>query len=139
VWDVLSSQEAVEFVFNAFRDKANNGDDILSESVVTSVSDSLVQECLDRGSTDNISVVLVTLSSMSQECFTSCLATVDSDLNLGGITTNLGFTDEDQDVAELQGNIILDPSPPPVNVIKVMADMNQNLPPSSPMKGTRLF
>jgi len=139
VWDVLSSQEAVDFVYQAFLEELRRGQ-VLDESIVAKVSDSLVQDCLDRGSTDNISVVLVTFPALTAMSSSSSTPNGVEESPPITISTDLGFRDDVDDVPR-ENEVMLDsdPSPNPVNVIKVMADMNQNLPPSSPMKGTRLF
>uniref|UniRef100_A0A7S2WAS5 PPM-type phosphatase domain-containing protein n=1 Tax=Mucochytrium quahogii TaxID=96639 RepID=A0A7S2WAS5_9STRA len=49
VWDVLSDQEAVEFIKKAVSDGANMDD----------LSKMLVQEALNRGSTDNVTALVV--------------------------------------------------------------------------------
>ena len=137
VWDVLTSQEAVEFVHKAFCEEVASGR-CLTESAVTKVSDSLVQECLDRGSMDNISVVLVTFPAMEQSCLSA--ASLHS-WDESGCAAGKQWSSADLTGNELLAEqaTALETSPPPVNVNMVLADMNQNLPPSSPMKGTRLF
>lgn len=117
VWDVFTSQEAVDYVYMAFRQETACGNS-LTEQTIARVSDSLVQACLDKGSTDNISVVLVTFAGLEQSCHPGAEMMVENNL------------EKEQD---------LELSPPSVNVNMVMADMNKNLPEASPMKGTKLF
>ena len=64
---------------------ASGGSSRLTECIVTRVSDSLVQLCLDRGSTDNISVILVTFPALEQSCRAATSTTPAPDLSsIGG-------------------------------------------------------
>jgi serine/threonine protein phosphatase PrpC len=136
VWDVLTSQEAVEFVYRSFQEEVASGRSV-TEDIVAKVSDSLVQECLNRGSTDNISVVLVTFPALEKNCLEIIQRKSCEEQEEEGVKDSGSSSEATSN--ELKQSHTLEPSPPPVNVNMVLADMNKNLPPSSPMKGTRLF
>lgn len=62
VWDVMSNDEVGDFVVKHVRDMTG-GD---SEDILPKAGDMLVNECLRRGSTDNMTVVLVSFDIKEQ-------------------------------------------------------------------------
>ena len=57
VWDVFTSQEAVEFVWNAIHEHKEIGGE--NWTLCFNAAYSLVAEALNRGSTDNVSAVVL--------------------------------------------------------------------------------
>ena len=62
VWDVMSSQEVADFVVS--RVEAAVGAE--EEGILPRVGDELLNECLQRGSTDNMTTVIVALSKTAE-------------------------------------------------------------------------
>mmetsp|Transcript_32979 Transcript_32979/g.49821 ORF Transcript_32979/g.49821 Transcript_32979/m.49821 type:complete len:667 (-) Transcript_32979:188-2188(-) len=60
VWDVMTNEEVADFVMSAV-EKALE-DESPSTDILPEISDMLCEECLTRGSKDNLSVILVALS-----------------------------------------------------------------------------
>jgi len=110
VWDVMTSDEAVQFINNTLKEEVSTGC-VLTELHLANASDQLVQQCLDRGSMDNISVVLISFHAMVHrvEEAEETKSQHNSPIYKGAVANNL------------------------------FADMNMDLPFSSPMKGTKLF
>jgi len=61
IWDVMSNEEVAEFVMT----EAKKGLENEEIDLLPKIGDKLCEECLSRGSMDNLSVVLVALSSMA--------------------------------------------------------------------------
>jgi serine/threonine protein phosphatase PrpC len=62
VWDVMSSQEVADFVVSSV-DAAIGAEE---EDILPKVGDRLLNECLQRGSTDNMTTVIVALSKAAE-------------------------------------------------------------------------
>lgn len=67
IWDMMDNTDAMEFVFKkltaGFLNAQNDAD--LRQQVVAETCDSIIFECLQRGSRDNMSVILVVFSYSS--------------------------------------------------------------------------
>lgn len=69
VWDVLSSQEAIDFVYNALLEEyssleyAEQHRTAWDPTLLPRVVDSLLQVCVERNSQDNLSAIVVLLDS----------------------------------------------------------------------------
>jgi len=61
IWDVMTNDEVGQFV----ADRVQSGLD--REAVLSHVADLLLEECFNRGSADNMSVVVVALSEMANQ------------------------------------------------------------------------
>ena len=132
VWDVLTSQECVEFVYNALIEEVALGNSLV-ESTVSKVSDSLVQECLDRGSTDNISVVLITFSSLDQGFVSSPSSVNYKDLaEISKVLYEGDKSSEDLSMNSAEGVNMLD-------VTQEFAGMSTNMRTTPPVQCTKLF
>ena len=65
VWDVMTSEQVMQYVydqFNSWRDGSDNGlySSVQSvEETAAAICDNLLLQCLEKGSTDNMSLVLV--------------------------------------------------------------------------------
>jgi len=110
LWDSMTSDEAVEFVNKALKEEVSTGC-VLTELHLANACDHLVQHCLDRGSTDNISIVLISFPAIMHRVVEAeeTKSQHNSPIYKGAVANNL------------------------------FADMNMDLPFSSPMKGTKLF
>mmetsp|Transcript_3174 Transcript_3174/g.4913 ORF Transcript_3174/g.4913 Transcript_3174/m.4913 type:complete len:1196 (+) Transcript_3174:43-3630(+) len=66
VWDVMTNSDVVEFVHTHLKKERTNchGVHASLEKIASSVCDALLRECLDRGSSDNMSVLLVLFPAM---------------------------------------------------------------------------
>ncbi len=64
IWDVMDTNEAMQFVFlklsEGFQKAENNA--IMRQQIVAETCDSIIFECLQRGSRDNLSVISVEFS-----------------------------------------------------------------------------
>lgn len=69
VWDVMTNESVATFVterMEHYYDANHNHSDVfLSAAILPTVGDELLVECLNRGSGDNMSVVIVALSEMA--------------------------------------------------------------------------
>lgn len=131
VWDVFSSKEAVEFVSNSFRNRLEMHSKLRNDTVAE-VADDLVQACLDRGSMDNISVVLVAFPYL-EEYFVPTNAEQSEDLHLERSLCPDEAADITDDMAQTQN---AGTSPDDTNLVHT--EMSESVA-SSPMKGTKLF
>jgi serine/threonine protein phosphatase PrpC len=62
VWDVMSSQEVGDFVVSRIEAMIESQE----EDILPTVGDELLNECLQRGSTDNMTTVIVALSQVAE-------------------------------------------------------------------------
>ena len=69
IWDVMSNEDVAEFIQHQVSLRASK-----SESVLTEVADALLNECLGRGSKDNMSVTIVALSQCMEQMSVSSTA-----------------------------------------------------------------
>ena len=68
IWDVMSNEEVAKFVVDETNRRRGT-----SETVLSDVSDALLEECLNRNSRDNMTAVIVALSeTMEQLSVRSC-------------------------------------------------------------------
>ncbi|KAG7365446.1 protein phosphatase 2C [Nitzschia inconspicua] len=58
IWDVMSNEDVGDFVKNQVKMKNEEND---SEALLPEVGDALLQECLQKGSLDNMSTIIVSL------------------------------------------------------------------------------
>jgi serine/threonine protein phosphatase PrpC len=69
VWDVMTSQEAVDFVYNALLEEYSDAEyaalhrHAWDPTLLPRVADALLQLCVERNSKDNLSAVVVLLDS----------------------------------------------------------------------------
>lgn len=61
VWDVMSNEEAVSHVTSALLDVGTDSNDLAI------VCDQLLELCLEKGSQDNMSVIIVMLNELSED------------------------------------------------------------------------
>ena len=62
VWDVMSSQEVGDFVVS----RAKVAIEAEEQDVLPKVGDALLEECLQRGSMDNMTTIIVALSKTAE-------------------------------------------------------------------------
>ncbi len=60
IWDVMSNQEVADFIYNRVNEKKESLDNM--ESILPEVGDDLLKNCLDLGSRDNMSVLIIAFS-----------------------------------------------------------------------------
>jgi serine/threonine protein phosphatase PrpC len=79
IWDVMSNEQVADFVLGQFEQErvrrsnetANTAAMTKMDALLSTVGDSLLSECLQRGSSDNLTVVLVAFSPWMERCFSS--------------------------------------------------------------------
>ena len=60
IWDVMSNQEVADFIYSRVNEKKESLDNM--ESILPEVGDDLLKNCLDLGSRDNMSVLIIAFS-----------------------------------------------------------------------------